>query len=159
MPAAAMPATVLLALAAGTFVDPAAIDHAVAAFTGLAPGEPGGAQVPVDRRLKLAACEQPLALSWHTPARGTVLVQCPGGWRLYVPIRSAAAGMAAAPAIQRGDPVTIRVPGTGFSLTQPGEALESGSAGAWIRVRGGNAKAPPLRARVIRSGLVELPLD
>src|SRR6478609_6219167 len=43
------------ALAAG-FADPAAIDRAVAAFTGAPIGTPGGARTPVDRRLRLAAC-------------------------------------------------------------------------------------------------------
>ena len=156
-----MLAAALLALAAGPFADPAAIDRAVADFAGAPVGETGGAQAPVDRRLRLADCAQPLALAWHTPARNNVVVRCPGpsGWRLFVPIDGRAAGPAAAPAVERGDPVTITVSGSGYSVSQPGEALESGGAGAWIKVRGPFARAQPLRARVVRPGLVELPLD
>ena len=40
-------------LAAAPFADPAAIDMAVAAFTGAEAGAPGGATVPADRRLRL----------------------------------------------------------------------------------------------------------
>jgi len=161
-----MIAAALLALAAGTpaagaFADPAEIDRAVADFTGAPAATSGGARVPVDRRLRLAACAQPLAVSWHTPAQTNVVVQCPdgAGWRLFVSIRSAGTATSAAPVILRGDPVTISVPGAGFSVSQPGEALEAGSAGAWIKVRGPGVKAQPVRARVVRPGLVELPLD
>ncbi|MFX5914908.1 hypothetical protein ABTE45_19000, partial [Acinetobacter baumannii] len=45
------------------FADPAAIDSAVAAFTGQPIGVPGGAATPVDRRLRLSPCAAPLALS------------------------------------------------------------------------------------------------
>jgi flagella basal body P-ring formation protein FlgA len=151
----------LAILSAAAFADPAAIDRAVEEFTGAPAGVEGGARTPVDRRLRLAACAVPLALSWHGTARGNVLVQCPQvpGWRIFVPVAGAASAPAAAPAIMRGDPVTIAVAGAGFSVSQPGEALESGTVGSWIRVRGLAAKAQPLRARVVRAGLVELPVD
>lgn len=156
-----MLAAFLLALAAGPFADPTAIDRAVAEFTGAPAGTPGGAQAPADRRLRLKECALPLSLGWHTPAQGTVLVRCPdpAGWRLFVPVARGGAAGVATPVVQRGDQVTIAVPGAGFSVSQPGEALESGGAGAWIKVRGPFARAQPLRARVVRPGLVELPLD
>ncbi|MEY4720681.1 MAG: hypothetical protein RIQ46_406, partial [Pseudomonadota bacterium] len=79
-----------------------------------------------------------------------------------VPVRRslgpAGGGAAAAPAINRGDAVTIAVAGEGFAVSQPGEALEGGPVGTWIRVRGLSAKAQPMRARVVRPGLVEMPL-
>lgn len=60
--------------------------------------------------------------------------------------------------------MTIAVNGEGFSVSQPGEALESGAVGAWIRVRTmssgaarGNSDA--MRAQVIRPGLVAVPLN
>lgn len=151
----------LAILSAAAFADPVAIDRAVEAFTGAPAGVEGGARTPVDRRLRLAACPAPLALSWHGTARGNVLVQCPAapGWRIFVPVLGAAAAPAAAPAVVRGDPVTIAVAGAGFSVSQPGEALESGPAGSWIRVRGLAGKAQPMRARVVRAGLVEVPVN
>lgn len=138
--------------------DPAAIDTAVAGFTGAAIGEPGGARLPVDRRLRLAPCAEPLALEWHGSGRATVLVRCPvaGGWRLYVPVEAgpAAAAAAAAPIVARGESVAIAVRGRGFTLTRQGEALEGGAAGEWIRVRPAGTRTDPMRARVLRPGLV-----
>ncbi|GEO01781.1 hypothetical protein NSE01_36130 [Novosphingobium sediminis] len=152
MPAVAAPLT-----------DLAAIDRAVAAFTGQQIGVPGGAAQPVDRRLRLAACAAPLALSWYGNAQTSVLVRCPdaGGWRVFVPVsadRVASTAAPAAMAVMRGEGVTVMVAGDGFSVSQPGEALDAGAVGNWIRVRTA-AKADPLRARVVRPGLVELPVD
>lgn len=147
---------------ANGFTDPAAIDHAVAAFTGAATGTPGGARAPADRRLRLAACDGPLALAWHGSARNTVRVECPGpaSWRIFVAIDNTA-GMAAAsrpapPAIKRGDALTIMVRGRGFSVQQSGEAMDSGAVGDWIFVRTAR-KAEPLRARIERPGLAVIP--
>ena len=98
----------------------------------------------------------PLELTWRTSRRETVVVECPdaGGWRLFVPV--AVAASAAVPVINRGDAVTIAVSGEGFTVSQPGEALESGSAGIWVRVKivGGQT----MRAQVVRPGVVAVPL-
>lgn len=161
--AAALPAAVPGIAHAASFADPVAIDREVAAFTGVAQGQPGGAALPVDRRLKLAPCRSPLALGWHTQRRETVTVQCPdaGGWRLFVPVLAVQAGPAAAPAVMRGEAVTIAVEGDGFTVSQPGEAMEQGAVGAWIRVRvaqGGVAKGEAMRAQIVRPGLVSVPM-
>lgn len=143
------------------FHDLVAIDRAVAAFTGAGIGEPGGATLPVDRRLRLAACRSPLSLDWQGNRQDTVLVQCPdaGGWRLFVATSgNARQAPAAAPAISRGEAVTITAAGEGFSVAQSGEALDSGALGSWIRVRT-SARATPIRARVERPGLVVVPID
>lgn len=157
--AAALP----VAANAAPFADPAAIDREVMGFTGLPQGEPGGAALPVDRRLKLAACRAPLVLGWHTQRRETVTVQCPdaGGWRLFVPVLAGQGAAASEPAVLRGEGVTIAVEGDGFTVSQPGEAMEQGAVGAWIRVRlaqGGVAKGQPMRARIVRPGLVSVPM-
>lgn len=154
----------LVLTAAAGFADLEAIDREVAAFTGASIGQQGGAATPVDRRLRLNPCAAPLALSWHSPRRDSVLVQCPvaGGWRLYVPVRGATAE-SATPAINRGDAVTIAVAGDGFTVSQPGEALEGGAVGAWIRVRGVAAVKPgandAMRAQIVRPGLVSVPVN
>lgn len=143
---------------AAPFTEPAAIDAAVAQFTGTPQGALGGAAQPVDRRLRLAPCANPLSLSWYAGRRDTVLVQCPdaGGWRLFVPLLQAAPGAAAAPAVLRGEAVTIAVSGDGFTVSQPGEALDPGAVGQWIRVKTAAAGTQPLRARIVRPGLVAL---
>ncbi len=136
----------LLLAAMPGFADLAAIDREVAVFTGAAIGTPGGAIAPLDRRLRLVPCPGPLVLGWHTARRDSVTVQCPAGsrWRLFVPVSGAGqSGIAAAPAITRGDSVTIAVTGEGFSVSQPGEAMESGPVGAWIKVRAASAAQSP----------------
>ncbi len=147
---------------ASGYTDPALIDRAVAAFTGAEPGMPGGARLPADRRLRLAACAVPLAVAWHGPARSSVSVACPGpqSWRIFVAVDSggsaAAPGRALAPAVKRGDALTIMVRGRGFSVQQAGEAIEGGAVGDWIFVRTAR-KAEPLRARIERPGLAVIP--
>lgn len=142
--------------------DPAAIDRAVAAFTGAAIGAPGGARMASDPRLQLAPCGGPLAVSWHTAARTAVAVECPGptAWRVFVAINPAQGSGGrpgpAAPAVKRGDAITILVRGRGFTVQQPGEAMESGSPGDWIEVRT-SRKAQGLRARIERPGLAVVP--
>jgi flagella basal body P-ring formation protein FlgA len=145
---------------AGGFIDPAAIEAEVARFTGAGIGQPGGAALPIDRRLRLARCAAPLALSWRGQGQDMVVVQCPGGWRLFVALTGGGQSAAAAPVIAKGDAVTIVVRGDGYSVSQGGEALEPGAPGTWIRVRAGE-KSPAdrneaLRARVVRPGLVEM---
>ena len=150
----------LPALASG-LAAPAAIDREIAVFTGQPLGAPGGAARPIDRRLRLAACIAPLALSWHGDDHASVLVQCPdpGGWRLYAAIAAPARQIsAAAPVVERGQVVTVAVTGDNFAVSQSAEALESGPVGAWIRVRVG-PKGDPLQAQVVRPGLVELPIQ
>lgn len=153
---------------AAPFADPATIDFAVAQFTGVAQGRPGGAAQPVDRRLRLNACVNPLSIGWYGNRRDTVLVQCPdvGSWRIFVPLLQSGAA-AEAPAVLRGEAVTIAVSGPGFSVSQPGEALDGGAVGTWIRVRaaagsGGTnsgTNAAAMRAKIVRPGLVEVALD
>jgi flagellar basal body P-ring formation protein FlgA len=143
--------------------DPVAIDQAVAAFTGATIGTPGGARMATDRRLQLAACAAPLAISWHSPARTAVQVECPGpaSWRIFVavtPAVDASAIAAAPPAVKRGDALTIMVRGRGFSVQQPGEAIEGGAVGDWIVVRT-SRKAESLRARIERPGLAVIPAN
>ena len=141
--------------------DPAMIDRAVAAFTGAATGAPGGARGPSDARLQLAACAAPLAVSWHTAARTAVQVECPGPteWRIFVAVTPAAGApgaVRAAPAIKRGDALTIMVRGRGFSVQQAGEAMQAGAVGDWIDVRT-SRKGEPLSARIERPGLAVVP--
>ena len=157
----------LIIAATTPFADLNAIDQSVAQFTGAAIGQPGGAATPIDRRLRLRPCAAPLGLSWRTPRRESVVVQCEdaGGWRIFVPVQAAqaaaATAVAALPAVNRGEVVTIAVTGNGFTVSQPGEALEAGPIGGWIRVRPVRvirAARETMRARIVRPGVVELML-
>lgn len=145
---------------AAEFADPAAIDGEVARFTGAPIGAEGGARLPVDRRLKLARCDAPLALEWYGKRHDTVLVRCPvgAGWRLFVPVNGASAADSGAPAVARGEAVNIVVQGRGFTLSRQGEALEGGAVGDWIKVRPAGAKSEPIRMRVVEPGKVGMDL-
>ena len=139
-------------------VDPHIIDQAVADFTGASIGQPGGARAATDQRLRLAACDGPLALAWHGSRRDMVRVECVDArsWKLFVPVASAATA-AGNPVIQRGQPLTLTLEGRGFSISQQGEALDSGRPGEWIRVRPAGKK-DALRALVQPDGRVTIPL-
>jgi len=144
------------------YADLGEIDRAVASFSGAPQGQPGGAVLPVDRRLRLAQCSAPLALNWYNSRRESIVVRCPdaNGWRLFVPVMASPMAAASEIVIARGEAVTIAVSGDGFTVSQPGESVDAGAEGAWIRVRAmraGTAKGEPFRARVVRPGLVEVP--
>jgi len=137
------------------FVDPAMIEHEVAAFLGVSPQDAGTAFLPVDRRLRLAQCAQPLSLGWQGTRRDSILVQCPqaGGWKLYVRVMGQASAQAAAvPVVKRGESVTVTVRAQGFSVSQEGQALENGAIGEWVRIKVGKDKE--MRAQVLRPGAV-----
>ena len=153
------------ALASGP-MDPAAIDRAVMEFTGAAIGQPGGARLPVDRRMRLNACGVPLQLEWFGKNRESVQVLCPdAGWRIYVAVAQGAQQQQAEEpgagevVVSRGETVAIVVEGGGFSLSRQAVALEEGAIGSWIKVRPAqDRKAEPLRAQVVRPGQVAVRL-
>lgn len=165
----ALSAACLTSTAAATgFIDPSTIDHDVAAFTGAAFGGGGGGggggvggAVPIDRRLRLAPCAAPLALAWHGDRHDTVMVQCPdaGGWHVFVAVRNSASPSSGMAAVARGEEVTVAITGDGFTVSQSGEALESGVVGDWIRVspvKDGKTGNEPIRAQIVRPGLVSV---
>jgi flagella basal body P-ring formation protein FlgA len=77
---------------------------------------------------------------------------------VFVPVLAAPRQEAAAIVVQRGEQVTVSVTGDGFSVSQSGEAMEPGAVGTWIRVRITD-KGDPVRAQIIRPGLVVLPVE
>lgn len=152
------------------FQDTTAIDVAVAAFTGRAVGEEGGARTTVDRRLRLAACPLP-ELDWRGTIQDSVVVRCAApAWRIYVPVRMPATAQRAIatpvaptpiaakvePVIRRGDPVTIEAGTAGFSITRDGIAMGDAVPGARFMVKVDPAK-PPIQAVAIETGRATLP--
>ena len=155
-----------LLLLAAAFQDLPGLDRAVAAFTGHAVGDEGGARATVDARLRLAACPT-VALSWRSEAHDAVVVTCAGpDWRLFVPVRRAtpvaAAAVAATPVapppivVRRGDPVTIEAGTDDFRITREGVAAADATAGARVAVRVEGA-VQPVQAVALASGRVTLP--
>lgn len=170
--AALVPATPAAAQAI-RFQDTTAIDVAVAAFTGHAIGEEGGARAAVDVRLKLAQCPLP-QLDWRSTFQDAVVVTCDAPrWRIYVPIKlppqaarpqmaAAAAPVAVAPppkpelVIKRGDPITVEAGGAGFSITRDGTSMGDAPAGGRLLVKIDPAK-PPIQAIALGAGRATLP--
>lgn len=161
-------AVLFFAVASSPFADLQAIDRQVALFAGTSIGEVGGAVAPVDRRLRLKPCKAALTISWRGDLHDSVVVQCAAidGWRLFVPVRRAepAARLKDSRSdVGKGDAVAIAVSGEGFTVSQSGEALESGIVGDWIRVRAlgpahrRSSRELEMRAKIVRPGVVVLP--
>ena len=159
----------LLLAAAGSFQSTAALDAAVATFTGKPAGVEGGARAAVDARLRLAACAAP-ELSWQSERHSAVVVRCAApAWRIYVPViasavaavrpaaaASVAAPLRAEPVVRRGDPVTVEARAAGFAITREGVAMGDAAPGARLLVRIDDKK-PPIQAVAVETGLVTLP--
>lgn len=159
----------LLLLAAsvgGGFQDLPGLDRAVAAFTGHAVGDDGGARAAVDPRLRLASCPT-VALSWRSDAHDAVVVTCAGpDWRIFVPVRGGTPVGArpvaptiiakAAPVIRRGDPVLIEAGDDGFQITREGIAAGDAAPGARVAIRV-DGTTQPVQAVAVADGRAILP--
>ena len=140
------------------------LDSRISAALGAGIGEPGGAATPVDRRLHLAACPQPVEIA--EPAMGAVTVRCqPLGWRIRIPLvgngqasasASAAPAAHAAPTIRRGDQVQLVAISNGFTVSTLAVADQDGAPGDRIRVRTEHRSAPII-GQVLEDGRVALP--
>lgn len=141
---------------AGPFQDIPTLERRVIGALGAGIGEVGGPAAPIDRRLKLAACPQAVAI--EPPAMGAVALACPSlGWRLRVPVKRLAMASAASPAmreapvIKRGDPVELVAERDGFVVSTQTVAQEDGVPGGRIRLKS-DAKSPVVIAEVIDMG-------
>lgn len=154
----------------GAFQSTETLDRLVEQFAGAPIGMEGGARAPVDKRLKLAACEAP-QLSWRSAAEDAVVIRCQGPqqWRVFVPVNAlpkpVAPVVAAMPApavvkpvtiIKRGDPVLIEAGSAGFSITREGLAMADAAAGARVLVKVDD-KRPPVAAVALEPGRARLP--
>jgi flagellar basal body P-ring formation protein FlgA len=110
--------------------------------------------LPVDRRLKLTTCPEPLKID--TPAYGASVVHCASvGWRLRILVDSATATTAAPIVIKRGDPVSVNFVAPGFSVTTSGIAESEARVGERVRVRV-EQKATPVMGETIDTGSVRV---
>lgn len=154
----------------GAFQSTETLDRLVEQFAGAPIGMEGGARAPVDKRLKLAACDAP-QLSWRSAAEDVVVIRCQGPqqWRVFVPVnvlpKPATPAVAAMPApavvkpatvIKRGDPVLIEAGAAGFSISREGLAMADAAAGARVLVKVDD-KRPPVAAIALEPGRARLP--
>lgn len=161
----ALAATLIASPALAASADLDSLDRLAEAFAGAPIGEDGGPASGIDRRLRLAACKADPEIDWHGDRRDALLIRCPDprGWRLFVPIKGAAAvarGVAAPakaePVIRRGDPVTIAAGSAGFSVTQDGIAMSDARPGARIAIKVDGSKSP-VQAIAVEAGRATLP--
>jgi flagella basal body P-ring formation protein FlgA len=164
---------VLLSAIAGTpafaqsFENLERLDSLVSAALGAGIGEPGGASGPIDRRLRLAACPQPVEIS--EPAMGAIAVRCqPLGWRIRVPLTAGGqANAAPAPArasqreraepiVRRGDQIQLVALAAGFTVSMLAVADQDGAVGDRIRVRT-ERRTSPVIGQILPDGRVALP--
>jgi flagella basal body P-ring formation protein FlgA len=156
--------------AAQTFQSTTQLDEAVVQFTGASIGMDGGAQMPVDPRLKLAKCAMP-QFGWLSDRQDAVVISCMGpAWKVYVPVRRmtravperavptpvAAAPAKVEPVIRRGDPIMVEAGAPGFSITRDGVAMGDAPVGGRLMVKVDPAK-PPIQAVALESGRAALP--
>jgi flagella basal body P-ring formation protein FlgA len=138
------------------------LDSRISAALGAGIGEPGGATNPVDRRLRLAACPQPVEIA--EPAMGAITVRCqPLGWRIRIPLvgngqasAAAPAAVRVAPTIRRGDQIELVAISSGFTVSTLAVAEQDGAPGDRIRVRT-ERRAAPIIGQVLADGRVALP--
>ena len=111
----------------------------IAAFT----GQP----VALDPRLQPPECTVAIGVRWTSTLHDGVVVTCPApGWRLFVPVGRAVPAVlpayaapepqaSVAPAVRKGDRVTLAAQGPGFRVTVDAVAETDAIAGARIRLR------------------------
>ncbi len=112
------------------------LDSRVQRLTGAAPGQPGGAIAPIDRRLRLVACPQPASIEWS--GSDSLAIRCPVvGWRLRVGIASSSSGSQARAEllVHRGDTIEISVEGEDFDVTTTAISLDDGAKGQSVRLK------------------------
>lgn len=128
------------------FQDLNALDRQIAEAT-------GGRAEPLDRRLKLQACNEMISIS----ADGAMpSVRCGAyGWRIALRMNGATGYSNAAIAIRRGDEVTVTIEGNGFELTGSGIAMDDGREGGTVRVKT-STTGTPVSVRVTGPGTASL---
>lgn len=123
------------AASANEWHDHAVINQAVKAFVE-AEGLDQAAIEPIDPRLRLTECGEPLRIVWYGKSRSAVSVECGAIWRVFVPVaRTAPQTSKPEAVVSRGQQVRVRAGSSGFSVVRRGIALQEGAAGERIHVR------------------------
>jgi flagellar basal body P-ring formation protein FlgA len=111
---------------------------------------------PVDRRLKLVRCPQPVRI--EPVQMGAIAVRClPVGWRIRVPVlfKTAPDQFIEKKMVRRGDAVELIITGAGFEISTSAVALDDGILDQTIRVKTLTGKAPVI-ANVRNTGQVAI---
>lgn len=126
----------------------AALAAQIAAFT----GQPAA----LDPRLAPPDCATTPVVAWVPPGRGAVSVSCASpGWRLFVPVTTAAAPPRAVPVVRRGDMVAVVAAGPGFRISVAAIAETDAAPGGRLRLRN-RATGERLQADIREDGEIWL---
>lgn len=122
-------------------------------------GEVGGAQQPMDRRLRLKKC--PMSPVIEKRDNRLAVITCePLNWRISVPLvrQSNSRGRASQlqMMVKRGQPVLLVAQKHGFLVSRQMQADRSGRLGDIIPVRA-TRKSRPILAEIVGQGRVALP--
>jgi flagellar basal body P-ring formation protein FlgA len=110
------------------------LDRRIAVALGGTAADAGLFAQPVDRRVRLARCTEPVTID--PPALGAVAVRCASlGWRMRVPLIGRGPAQTGELLVHRGDTVELVYGGAGFDLVTTATAMEDGRLGAPIRVK------------------------
>lgn len=134
----------------GSYQDLDLLDARVASMLG-----GGRTAVPIDKRIKLAACPDEPEIS---PAQGGALaVRCAAlGWRIRVSLAGASnPGVPAQILIHKGDSIELVADGAGYSASFAATALDDGQEGGVIRVKIPTSISP-ISATVSRPGVASI---
>lgn len=134
----------------GSYQDLHLLDARVAAMLGS-----GRSAVPIDKRIKLAACPDEPEIS-PSPG-GALAVRCAAlGWRIRVVLAGASsAGAPEEVLIHKGDSIELVADGPGYSATFAATALDDGQEGGVIRVKIPTSVSP-ISATVSRAGVASI---
>ena len=101
----------------------------------IAPAVAVGSVKPIDRRLKLARCPDPII--FDTAAASAIVLRChPLGWRIRVPITQDAGRSGSSELlVKRGEMVQLVIQGDDFEIASSGIAIDDGFSGKRIRVK------------------------
>jgi flagellar basal body P-ring formation protein FlgA len=120
-----------LAVVPVAFEQPEQLDARIAEFIGNADMR----ATRIDRRLRLAACEEPAAIEWQDSQSLAVRCAAPA-WRLRVSVSgSVQAKGDTRPIVRRGETIEVRFEADDFDISASMIAIEDGRPGDRIRVK------------------------
>ncbi len=94
-----------------------------------------GRGVVLDPRVRVPDCPVSPGLRWRDAGATALIAECAAtGWQLVLPVATERTARPAA-LVRRGDPVTVRAVGNGFSIRLEGVAEGEGRPGGRLMVR------------------------
>ena len=95
-----------------------------------------GRPVLLDPRVQVPACAAAIAVHWRDAAERVLVATCVAtGWRLVIPVAGVEREAVSQPVVRRGEPVTVRAGGAGFTVRMEAVSEGEGRPGGRVLVR------------------------